>query len=177
MFQLGIPGCRLRIPTYLYSICWKPSTSHLIPNMWVWLQSLNVLRSLLKLKACPKYSKMYRRLIFPNILVHSVDIYGRMAAAAKKSRPRSKCHYEQKLGLKVANFSSVGLQLNSWIQPQVPNVKSPLFEVFLEYTPTFWEMFLIDPYPKIHFEKKNPGLLSSGYIERNFCCFWNWICS
>ena len=153
MFQLGIPGCRLRIPTYLYSICWKPSTSHLIPNMWVWLQSLNVLRSLLKLKACPKYSKMYRRLIFPNILVHSVDIYGRMAAAAKKSRPRSKCHYEQKLGLKVANFShendntaytyiktnciiyhicSVGLQLNSWIQPQVPNVKSPLFEVFLE---------------------------------------------
>ena len=106
MFQLGIPGCRLRIPTYLYSICWKPSTSHLIPNMWVWLQSLNVLRSLLKLKACPKYSKMYRRLIFPKILVHSVDIYGRMAAAAKKkSRPRSKCHYEQKLGLKVANFS------------------------------------------------------------------------
>ena len=106
MFQLGIPGCRLRIPTYLYSICWKPSTSHLILNMWVWLQSLNVLRSLLKLKACPKYSKMYRRLIFPNILVHSADIYGRMAAAAKKkSRPRSKCHYEQKLGLKVANFS------------------------------------------------------------------------
>ena len=71
---------------------------------------------------------MYRRLIFPNILVHSVDIYGRMAAAAKKSRPRSKCHYEQKLGLKVANFSH-------------ENDNTGYIYIFLNKPPLFKESF------------------------------------